>query len=103
MWVNPIVISGRWGSSFVFVKLITESMHPFAFAASRGLIAMSPLLVWLALRSQAPPLYNRMLRSLPRKADSQDAVEGVYYNGSPHCAQRTLVAVAQTPRAGGRP
>jgi drug/metabolite transporter (DMT)-like permease len=55
LWVNLIVISGTWGSSFVFVKLITESMHPFAFAAWRGFIAMSALLAWLALRSQTPP------------------------------------------------
>jgi drug/metabolite transporter (DMT)-like permease len=55
LWVNLIVISGTWGSSFVFVKLITETMHPFAFAASRGFIAMSALLTWLALRSRAPP------------------------------------------------
>jgi drug/metabolite transporter (DMT)-like permease len=56
LWVNLIVISGTWGSSFVFVKLITESMHPFAFAASRGFIAMSALLVWLVLQARPPPL-----------------------------------------------
>src|SRR5260370_35642744 len=55
LWVNLIVISGTWGSSFVFVKLITESMQPFAFAASRGFIAMAALLAWLALRSRTPP------------------------------------------------
>jgi drug/metabolite transporter (DMT)-like permease len=58
LWVNLIVISGTWGSSFVFVKLITESMHPFAFAASRGFIAMSALLAWLALRSRTRPAYD---------------------------------------------
>src|SRR5438132_12999681 len=57
-----IVISGTWGSSFVFVKLITESMHPFAFAASRGFIAMSALLVWLALRGRTLPLNQDPLR-----------------------------------------
>src|ERR1700738_227492 len=62
LWVNLIVISGTWGSSFVFVKLITEAMHPFAFAASRGFIAMSALLVWLALRGRPPPLYQGPLR-----------------------------------------
>jgi drug/metabolite transporter (DMT)-like permease len=50
LWLNLMVISGTWGSSFVFVKLVTQSMHPFAFAALRGFIAMSALLVWLALR-----------------------------------------------------
>jgi drug/metabolite transporter (DMT)-like permease len=58
LWLNLIVISGTWGSSFVFVKLITQSMHPFAFAAARGFIAMSALLAWLALRSQTRPAYD---------------------------------------------
>jgi drug/metabolite transporter (DMT)-like permease len=58
LWVNLIVISGTWGSSFVFVKLVTESMHPFAFAASRGFIAMSALLAWLALRSRTRSAYD---------------------------------------------
>ena len=53
LWVNLIVISGTWGSSFVFVKLITMSMQPFAFAASRGFIAMLALLAWLAFTSRA--------------------------------------------------
>ena len=55
LWVNLIVISGTWGSSFVLVKLITESMHPFAFAAARGFIAMTALLAWLALTRRPPP------------------------------------------------
>jgi drug/metabolite transporter (DMT)-like permease len=52
LWINLIIISGTWGSSFVFVKLITVSMPPFAFAAARGFIAMSALLVWLAFRGR---------------------------------------------------
>jgi len=52
LWVNLIVISGTWGSSFAFVKLISESMQPFAFAASRGFIATAALLAWLALQRQ---------------------------------------------------
>jgi drug/metabolite transporter (DMT)-like permease len=67
LWVNLIVISGTWGSSFVFVKLITESMHPFAFAASRGFIAMSALLAWLALRSRTPLAYDGRLPPSPWK------------------------------------
>src|SRR6266481_3439100 len=58
LWVNLIVILGRWGSSFVFVKLITESMHPFPFAAARGFIAMAALLAWLALRGRTLPAYG---------------------------------------------
>jgi drug/metabolite transporter (DMT)-like permease len=54
LWANLIVISGTWGGSFALVKLITHSMHPFAFAASRGFVAMLALLAWLLLRSGAP-------------------------------------------------
>jgi drug/metabolite transporter (DMT)-like permease len=64
LWTNLIVISGTWGSSFVFVKLITESMYPFAFAASRGFIAMTALLAWLASRRRALPAHGS--GSLPR-------------------------------------
>jgi|SRR5882724_9481762 len=64
LWVNLLVISGTWGSSFVFVKLITESMYPFAFAASRGFIAMAALLAWLASRRRALPAYGS--HRLPR-------------------------------------
>jgi drug/metabolite transporter (DMT)-like permease len=68
LWLNLVVISGTWGSSFVFVKLITESMPPFAFAASRGFIAMSALLAWLALRSRTnPPAYDGPLLPSRRK------------------------------------
>jgi drug/metabolite transporter (DMT)-like permease len=64
LWMNLIVISGTWGSSFAFVKLISESMQPFAFAASRGFIAMAALLAWLALRRRTPPTCeNRSLAS----------------------------------------
>jgi len=64
LWLNLIVISGTWGSSFVLVRLITESMHPFGFAASRGFIAMAALLAWLALRSRTQPAHNER----PRRA-----------------------------------
>ena len=64
---------------------------------------MSALLVCPALRSQASPIYNGMVRSLPWKADNRDVVEGAHYNGSLHCAQGTIVAVARKHRAGERP
>lgn len=67
LWVNLIVISGTWGSSFVLVKLITHSMHPFAFAASRGFIAMSALALWPGVRSEAPPKFTTaLLRALAK-------------------------------------
>ena len=65
LWVNLLVISGTWGSSFVFVKLITVSMQPFAFAASRGFIAMSALLAWLMLRRQTASDHARPARLSP--------------------------------------
>src|SRR5205085_5457423 len=80
LWVNLLLISGTWGSSFVLVKLFTESIHPFAFAASLGLIAMSAPLAWLALRSRMRPARHGPL--LPR-------VRG------------TLIAVARRPGARG--
>jgi drug/metabolite transporter (DMT)-like permease len=85
LWVNLIVISGTWGSSFAFVKLITRSMDPFAFTAARGFIAMSALLVWLALWNRKAPAYCR--RPLPsRSADNLGR----------------LVAAARKPGAGKR-
>ena len=53
-WANLALISAAWGSSFLFVKLISTSVPPFAFAAERGLIAMAALLVWIAVRRPAP-------------------------------------------------
>lgn len=67
LWLNLIVISGTWGSSFVLVRLITELMHPFAFAASRGFIAMSALLAWLALRSRTQLAHHERPRRALRK------------------------------------
>src|SRR5437764_11054454 len=76
LWVNLIVISGTWGSSFVLVKLITESMHPFAFAASRGFIAMAALLAWLALRRRTRPSRDRATLRFPWKNIGHMAVLG---------------------------
>jgi drug/metabolite transporter (DMT)-like permease len=50
LWLNLMLISGTWGSSFFFVKLISYAVPPFAFAAARGFIAMTALLAWLAFR-----------------------------------------------------
>src|SRR4029077_20766928 len=75
-WVNLIVISGTWGSSFVLVKLITESMHPFAFAAARGFIAMTALLAWLALTHRPSPSVGDDLRRPPWRTIGQMLVLG---------------------------
>jgi drug/metabolite transporter (DMT)-like permease len=55
LWANLLVISGTWGSSFVLVKLITESMYLVAYAASRGFVAMTALLAWVASRRRGLP------------------------------------------------
>ena len=76
LWVNLIVISGTWGSSFVLVKLITESMHPFAFAAARGFIAMTALLAWLALTHRPSPSVGDDSRRPPWRTIGQMLVLG---------------------------
>jgi drug/metabolite transporter (DMT)-like permease len=53
-WLDLALISGGWGSSFLFVKLISPWVPPFAFAAERGFFAMTALLVWLVVRR--PPV-----------------------------------------------
>src|SRR3954470_10570652 len=50
LWLNLVLISGMWGSSFLFIKFISNSVPPFSFAAARGFIAMAALLVWLLIR-----------------------------------------------------
>jgi drug/metabolite transporter (DMT)-like permease len=50
LWLNLGLISGTWGSSFLFIKLISPTVPPFAFAAERGFIAMIALLAWLTIR-----------------------------------------------------
>jgi drug/metabolite transporter (DMT)-like permease len=51
LWLNLVVVSGTWGSSFLFVKLISQAVPPFAFAAVRGFIAMAALLAWIVIRN----------------------------------------------------
>jgi len=56
VWLNLAVISGAWGSSFLFVKLISVSVSPFAFAFARGAIAALALFAWLVIRAMRQPL-----------------------------------------------
>src|SRR5438105_732406 len=106
LWINLIVISGTWGSSFVFVKLIADSMHPFAFAASRGFIAMSALLVWLALRGRTLPLNQGPLRHSGWKDFRHMIVLGSTNPAALACGQQAcgaiiaaLISVMFEPRA----
>jgi len=62
--INLTVIAGGWGSSFIFVKLIGQSVPPFAFAAERGFIAMMALLAWLVVRSPRVRITERKTRFL---------------------------------------
>jgi drug/metabolite transporter (DMT)-like permease len=70
VWLNLAVISATWGSSFLFAKLISADLPPFAFAFARGGIAMLALGGWLLLqailkREDRPPL-------LPTKQELRD-------------------------------
>src|SRR5882724_10246793 len=49
LWIYLVVISAGWGSSFLFTRLIGDAVPPFAYAATRGFVAMAALLTWLAL------------------------------------------------------
>src|SRR4051812_20478562 len=50
LWLNLAMISGMWGSSFLFIKLMNDAVPPFSFAAARGFIATAALLAWLVAR-----------------------------------------------------
>jgi drug/metabolite transporter (DMT)-like permease len=63
LWLNLVLISGMWGSSFLFIKLISNSVPPFSFAAARGFIAVAALLVWLLIR-KAPIHSNDWRRAV---------------------------------------
>jgi drug/metabolite transporter (DMT)-like permease len=49
LWTYLMVISAGWGSSFLFTRLIGNAVPPFAYAATRGFVAMAALLIWLAV------------------------------------------------------
>ena len=64
LWSNLLLISGMWGSSFLFIKLISNSVPPFSFAAARGFIAMLALLAWLLVRKAAKHPIERGSRAI---------------------------------------
>jgi drug/metabolite transporter (DMT)-like permease len=49
LWTYLTVVSAGWGSSFLFTRLIGNAVPPFAYAATRGFVAMTALLIWLAI------------------------------------------------------
>jgi drug/metabolite transporter (DMT)-like permease len=61
LWLNLIVISAGWGSSFLFTRLIGNAVPPFAYAALRGFVAMSALLIWLAVCARTVGVWRELL------------------------------------------
>jgi drug/metabolite transporter (DMT)-like permease len=52
--VHLIVSSLFWGSSFLFVKLMSGEVSPFAIAAGRGLFGALSLALWLGWLGHSP-------------------------------------------------
>ncbi len=52
-----------WGSSFLFIKLVSGDVAPWVIAACRGLIGAGTLMLWVAWLGQIP---------LPRRAEIKD-------------------------------
>lgn len=52
--VHLLVSSFFWGSSFLFIKLMSGQVSPFAIAAGRGLLGATSLALWLLWLGQSP-------------------------------------------------
>ncbi|MCO5090112.1 DMT family transporter [Bosea sp. (in: a-proteobacteria)] len=52
--VNLIVCSVLWGSSYLFIKLMTGEVPALAIAASRGLLGGATLALWSLARGHSP-------------------------------------------------
>lgn len=52
--VHLLVTSVFWGSSFLFIKLMSGQVSPFAIAAGRGLLGAISLALWLRWLGQSP-------------------------------------------------
>lgn len=52
--VHLLVTSIFWGSSFLFIKLMSGQVSPFAIAAGRGLLGAVSLALWLRWLGQSP-------------------------------------------------
>lgn len=51
---NLLVCSLFWGSSFLFIKLMSGEVPPLAIAAGRGLLGASALTLWVLWLGQSP-------------------------------------------------
>lgn len=52
--VHLLVTAIFWGSSFLFIKLMSGEVSPFAIAAGRGLLGAVSLALWLRWLGQSP-------------------------------------------------
>ncbi|KRE09672.1 hypothetical protein ASE63_03830 [Bosea sp. Root381] len=52
--VNLLVCSFFWGSSYLFIKLMSGQVSPFAIAAGRGLLGAASLALWIRWLGQSP-------------------------------------------------
>lgn len=52
--VHLLVTAFFWGSSFLFIKLMSGQVSPFAIAAGRGLLGAVSLALWLRWLGQSP-------------------------------------------------
>lgn len=52
--VHLLVTAIFWGSSFLFIKLMSGQVSPFAIAAGRGLLGAVSLALWLRWLGQSP-------------------------------------------------
>ncbi|HEV7257167.1 MAG TPA: DMT family transporter [Bosea sp. (in: a-proteobacteria)] len=51
---NLLVCSFFWGSSYLFIKLMSGQVSPFAIAAGRGLLGAASLALWIRWLGQSP-------------------------------------------------
>lgn len=87
--VNLLVCSFFWGSSFLFIKLMSGEVSPLAIAAGRGLLGASTLALWVVWLGQNP---------LPRRHEIRHWIVLGATNG---WIPNILVAYALTQLASG--
>ena len=66
--VNLLICSLLWGSSYLFIKLMSGDVPALAIAASRGLRGAGVLALWSLGRRRSP---------LPRRAEIGEFIAGV--------------------------
>jgi drug/metabolite transporter (DMT)-like permease len=51
---NLLICSFFWGSSYLFIKLMSGQVSPYAIAAGRGLLGAASLALWIIWLGQSP-------------------------------------------------